>query len=76
MEDESLAPLLSRLQAALGERIERVVASGGGLVVVVDALDTATEELVASSGGETPVAELGRARAETAPRDPLVMPKM
>jgi superfamily II DNA or RNA helicase len=56
MEDESMAPLLSRIQAALGERIERVVASGGGLVVVVDALDATTEELVASSGGEIPLA--------------------
>lgn len=50
--DESLAPLLSRLQARLGDRIERVVATGGALVVVVDRADEMTEEAVASLDGD------------------------
>ena len=54
--EESLAPLLSRMQSALGERIERVVAVGGGLVVVADEVDRATEEVVASLGGDVALA--------------------
>jgi superfamily II DNA or RNA helicase len=56
MGDPSLAPLLSRLQAALGDRIERVVATGGGLVVVIDAVDADVDALVASFGAGVPLA--------------------
>jgi len=56
-DDESLAPLVACLQSALGDRIERVVAGGGGLVVVVTgSVDPATESRVASLEGEVPVA--------------------
>jgi superfamily II DNA or RNA helicase len=55
-EDASLAALVARLQAALGDRIERVVAAGGGLVAVADTVDPATEARVASIEGEVPVA--------------------
>jgi superfamily II DNA or RNA helicase/uncharacterized Zn finger protein len=54
--DESLAPLLARLQEILGEGIERIVAFGGGLVVVADGPDPEAEERVASIQGEVPVA--------------------
>ncbi len=56
--DESLAPVVARLQEALGHRIERVEAAGGGLVVVTDTVDPATEELAREVGGEVPVAVL------------------
>lgn len=56
-QDASLAPLVEALQASLGDRIERVVATGGGLVVVVSGTaDPATEAQVASLEGEVPVA--------------------
>ena len=54
--DDSLAPLLARLHEILGEGIERIVAIGGGLVVVADGLDPESEERVASVQGEVPVA--------------------
>ena len=54
--DESLAPLLARLQEILGEGIERIVAIGGGLVVVADGADPDAEERVASVQWEVPVA--------------------
>lgn len=48
IEDESLAPFIDRLQRSLAERLEQIVALGGSLVVVVDRVDDATEELVRS----------------------------
>ncbi|NJD19386.1 MAG: DEAD/DEAH box helicase, partial [Gemmatimonadetes bacterium] len=53
---DPLAPLVARLQAALGDRIVRVVATGGGLVVVADGVDPAAEAKAASCDGELPVA--------------------
>jgi superfamily II DNA or RNA helicase len=58
--DESLAPLLSRIQSTLGERIERVVAIGGGLVVVAEEVDPTTEALIAQLGCEVPLAVVDR----------------
>jgi superfamily II DNA or RNA helicase len=56
-DDPSLAHLVASLQGTLGERVERVVATGGGLVVVVAGrVDAATEAQVASLEGEVPVA--------------------
>jgi hypothetical protein len=54
--DESLASLVARLQASLTGRIERVTALGGGLVVVVDSVDSAAEELAQAASEEVPVA--------------------
>lgn len=47
-EDETLAPLIDRLQATLGRRLEQIVALAGSLLVVVEQVDEATETLARS----------------------------
>lgn len=54
--DESLAPILASLQNALGDRIERVVAYGGNLVVVVDTLESVAESAAQPFAADVPVA--------------------
>jgi superfamily II DNA or RNA helicase len=55
--DATLSALVARLQELLGDGLERIVASGGGLVAVVaGVVDPATEARVASLEGEVPVA--------------------
>ncbi len=53
---ESLAPILSALQSAVGDGIERVVAMGGGLVVVAERVDAAMEQRVAALEAGVPLA--------------------
>jgi superfamily II DNA or RNA helicase len=59
-DEESLAPFLSRLQDALGERIEQVLAQAGALVVVVDRVDGETEAAAADLDAGVPVAVVDR----------------
>ena len=59
--EESLAPQLEALQAALGARIEQVLLTAGGLLVVVDAVDELTERLAAECSEVIPTAIIDRA---------------
>jgi len=51
-----LDALVADLQRALGARIERIVASGRGLMVVVDQVDAVAEAAVAAASADLPVA--------------------
>jgi hypothetical protein len=56
--DTSLAPLLARVHAVLGDRIERVVMTGGGMIVVADVPAALGDELLATCRGDVPLALL------------------
>ena len=55
-EEIELSVLVSRLQAALPGRIERVIARGGGLLAVIDRLDPEAEAVAEALSTEIPVA--------------------
>jgi len=61
--EDTLAPVVVRLQEVLGSRIERLLAAGAGLVVVVDVVDPAAEKAVAGLGTEFPVEVVDRRTA-------------
>jgi len=52
----ALSAALERIQAAFGPRIERVLGTGGGLLVVLDRVDDAAEAVAAGMEGAIPVA--------------------
>ncbi|MCB1908138.1 MAG: DEAD/DEAH box helicase [Rhodocyclaceae bacterium] len=54
--ERQLQRTLERIQAAFGQRIERVLGAGGGMLVVLDRVDAAADELARTLSGEFPVA--------------------
>ena len=54
--DPSLAPVLAALERALAGQVERVMATGGGLLVVVDTVDAEVEALADSAAVDVDIA--------------------
>jgi hypothetical protein len=59
--DVDLSTLVARLGSMLPGRVERIVARGGGLVVVVDLVDALARAVAEGLGGEVPVVVVDRA---------------
>ncbi len=57
-EDASLAACIAEIQAAFGARIERIVGSQGGLIVVMEPIDAEAERISEGLSGTVPVALL------------------
>lgn len=55
-QDSEVRQLIGRIQDAFGERVERIIGSGGGLLVVMDTVDDATEKTAQSLSTSLPVA--------------------
>lgn len=58
--DTDISHLVARLQDELGERLERVTVSGGGMLAVVDVTDSRTHALAEELSREIPIAIIDR----------------
>ena len=54
--EESIRHAIEAAQNAFGTRIERILGSGGGLLVVLDRVDAEADRLAAAIAGQVPVA--------------------